>query len=36
LDIIREVRERNRHVNVGLTLKHSFGGASATGVAKAD
>jgi hypothetical protein len=36
LDIIREVRERNRHVSVGLTLKHSFGGASGTGVAKAD
>ena len=25
-DIIREFRERNRHVSVGFTLKHSFGG----------
>ncbi|HEU5285044.1 MAG TPA: hypothetical protein VFU20_00870, partial [Sphingomicrobium sp.] len=28
---IREVRERNRHLNIGLTVKRSFGGA---GVAK--
>ena len=26
---IREVRERNRHPNIGLTIKRSFGGASA-------
>ena len=26
---IREVRERNRHLNFGLTIKRSFGGASA-------
>jgi hypothetical protein len=26
----REVRERNRHLNLGLTVKRSFGGASAT------
>jgi len=34
--VIREFRERNRHISVGLTLKHSFGGASSSGVAKAD
>ncbi len=27
---IREKRERNRHPNIGLTIKRSFGGASAT------
>jgi len=32
---IRELRERNRHVSVGLTLKRSFGGASSSGVAPA-
>jgi hypothetical protein len=26
---IRELRERNRHVNMGLTIKRSFGGAAA-------
>jgi hypothetical protein len=35
-NIIREVRERNRHISVGLTLKHSFSGGSSSGVAKAD
>jgi hypothetical protein len=35
-EVIREFRERNRHISVGLTLKHSFGGASSSGVAKAD
>jgi hypothetical protein len=35
-DVIDEVRERNRHLSFGLTLKQSFGGSSATGVAKAD
>jgi hypothetical protein len=34
--IIRETRERSRHLSVGLTLKQSFGGASSSGVAKAD
>jgi hypothetical protein len=29
----REVRERNRHLNLGLTVKRSFGGASATAAA---
>jgi hypothetical protein len=28
---IREFRERNRHLNFGLTLKRSFGGAAASG-----
>ena len=34
---VRELRERNRHLNFGLTLKRSFGGgnASAAGVAPA-
>jgi hypothetical protein len=27
--IINEIRERNRHLNFGLTLKQTFGGASA-------
>ena len=31
---IREVRERNRHVSVGLTLKRSFGGGGNGGVAQ--
>jgi hypothetical protein len=35
-DVIDEVRERNRHLSFGLTLKQSFGGSSGTGVAKAD
>ena len=33
---IDEVRERNRHLSFGLTLKQSFGGSGGTGVAKAD
>jgi hypothetical protein len=32
---IDEVRERNRHVNIGLTLKRSFGGSSAAAPAAA-
>ena len=28
-----ELRERNRHISVGLTLKQSFGGGSSSGVA---
>jgi hypothetical protein len=35
-DVIDEVRERNRHLSFGLTLKQSFGGSGGTGVAKAD
>ena len=35
-DVIREIRERNRHITLGLTLKQSFGGGGGTGVAKAD
>ncbi len=35
-DVIDEIRERNRHVSFGLTLKQSFGGSSGTGVAKSD
>ena len=31
---IFELRERNRHVSFGMTLKHSFGGAGAAGVAQ--
>lgn len=35
--VIREVRERNRHLSFGLTLKQSFGGGgNGGGVAKAD
>ena len=34
--VIDEVRERNRHLSFGLTLKQSFGGSSSSGVAKAD
>ncbi|GAA4718928.1 TonB-dependent receptor [Sphingomonas lutea] len=29
LDIIDELRERNRHLNVGLTIKQTFGGGAA-------
>jgi hypothetical protein len=32
-DIVHELRERNRHISVGLTLKQSFGGGSSSGVA---
>ena len=31
--IANELRERNRHLNIGLTIKQSFGGGSATKVA---
>ena len=31
-----ELRERNRHINVGLTLKQTFGGGGATRVAQKD
>ena len=31
-----ELRERNRHINVGLTLKQTFGGGGAARVAQAD
>ena len=31
-----ELRERNRHIGVGLTLKQTFGGGGATRVAQAD
>ena len=30
---INEFRERNRHLNFGLTVKQSFGGGGSTGVA---
>ena len=33
--VTREMRERNRHISLGLTLKQSFG-SGGTGVAKAD
>jgi hypothetical protein len=33
--VTREMRERNRHISLGLTLKQSFG-SDGTGVAKAD
>jgi hypothetical protein len=29
--VINELRERNRHINIGLTLKQSFGGGSSNG-----
>ena len=32
--VLNEFRERNRHVNVGLTIKQTFGGGGATKVAK--
>ena len=32
--VVDEFRERNRHLNFGLTVKQSFGGAA--GVAKTD
>ena len=32
---IDEIRERNRHLNFGLTLKQSFGGSGTSGVAQA-
>lgn len=35
-DVVREVRERNRHISFGLTLKQSFGGGSSGGVVKDD
>lgn len=35
-EIIRETRERSRHLSVGLTLKQSFGGGGSTGVANAN
>jgi hypothetical protein len=31
--IANEFRERNRHLNIGLTIKQSYGGGSATKVA---
>lgn len=34
--VIDEVRERNRHLSFGLSLKQSFGRSSSSGVAKAD
>jgi hypothetical protein len=36
LSVFDEVRERNRHRSVGLTLKRSFGGGGATKVAKSE
>ncbi|GAA4739877.1 hypothetical protein GCM10023264_01050 [Sphingomonas daechungensis] len=36
IDVIREVRERNRHISFGFTMKQSFGGGGGTGVAKDD
>lgn len=33
--MINEFRERNRHLNFGLTLKQSFGGSGTSGVAQA-
>ena len=32
--VIDEFRERNRHLNFGLTLKQTFGGAGGGGVAQ--
>ena len=32
--VLNEVRERNRHINIGLTIKQTFGGGGATKVAK--
>ena len=34
-EIINEFRERNRHLNFGLTLKQTFGGGGGSGVAPA-
>jgi hypothetical protein len=32
--VLNEFRERNRHINIGLTVKQTFGGGSGTKVAK--
>jgi hypothetical protein len=36
MQIVNEYRQRNNHLNFGLTLKHSFGGSSGTTVASKD
>jgi hypothetical protein len=33
IQIVNEYRQRNNHLDIGLTLKHSFGGSSGTAVA---